>query len=175
MAQPLRLGVMAEEGKVDLSSVRLLVLDEADKLFDMGFTEQVRQRGDKGGGGKGKWGIAGSGKREGETGSGRGERGCLGECWAGWHGGAGRKWGVTALACNVNNQQQHQQQPPLTHPACPSGRPALPTDRHSDCGVHPPRLRACPVQRHPARGGGGAGAQRAEGPPAHHCGRAQHW
>jgi hypothetical protein len=45
MAQPLRLGAMAEEGKVDLSSVRLLVLDEADKLFDMGFTEQVRQGG----------------------------------------------------------------------------------------------------------------------------------
>lgn len=41
LAQPLRLGAMADEGKVDLSGVRLLVLDEADKLFDMGFTEQV--------------------------------------------------------------------------------------------------------------------------------------
>lgn len=41
LAQPLRLGAMAEEGKVDLSHVRLLILDEADKLFDMGFTEQV--------------------------------------------------------------------------------------------------------------------------------------
>ena len=47
LAQPLRLGAMAEEGRVDLSSVRLLVLDEADKLFDMGFTEQV--------GGGGAW------------------------------------------------------------------------------------------------------------------------
>ncbi|KAL4438005.1 hypothetical protein ABPG77_004226 [Micractinium sp. CCAP 211/92] len=41
MAQPLRLGAMAEEGRVDLSACRLLVLDEADKLFDMGFTQQV--------------------------------------------------------------------------------------------------------------------------------------
>lgn len=41
LAQPLRLGAMAEEGRIDLSHVRLLVLDEADKLFDMGFTEQV--------------------------------------------------------------------------------------------------------------------------------------
>lgn len=41
LAQPLRLGAMAEEGKVDLSSVQLLILDEADKLFGMGFTEQV--------------------------------------------------------------------------------------------------------------------------------------
>ena len=42
LAQPLRLGALADEGGVDLSGVRLLVLDEADKLFDMGFTEQVR-------------------------------------------------------------------------------------------------------------------------------------
>lgn len=41
LAQPLRLGAMAEEGRIDLSHVRMLVLDEADKLFDMGFTEQV--------------------------------------------------------------------------------------------------------------------------------------
>lgn len=41
MAQPLRLGAMAEEGGVDLTRCRTLVLDEADKLFDMGFTEQV--------------------------------------------------------------------------------------------------------------------------------------
>lgn len=41
LAQPLRLGAMAEEGRIDLSHVRLLVLDEADKLFDMGFTEQI--------------------------------------------------------------------------------------------------------------------------------------
>ena len=59
MAQPLRLGAMAEEGKVDLSSVRLLVLDEADKLFDMGFTEQVRQGG---------WGMGDGGRVRGEGG-----------------------------------------------------------------------------------------------------------
>ena len=41
LAQPLRLGAMAQESKVDLSRVQLLVLDEADKLFGMGFTEQV--------------------------------------------------------------------------------------------------------------------------------------
>ena len=41
LAQPLRLGAMAEEGRLDLSGVRLLVLDEADKLFDLGFTRQV--------------------------------------------------------------------------------------------------------------------------------------
>lgn len=41
LAQPLRLGAMAQEAKVDLSRVQLLVLDEADKLFGMGFTEQV--------------------------------------------------------------------------------------------------------------------------------------
>jgi superfamily II DNA/RNA helicase len=33
---------MSAEGKVDLSRVRFLILDEADKLFDMGFTPQVR-------------------------------------------------------------------------------------------------------------------------------------
>jgi ATP-dependent RNA helicase DDX52/ROK1 len=41
LAQPLRLGAMAREGRVDLAGVRHLVLDEADKLFDMGFAEQV--------------------------------------------------------------------------------------------------------------------------------------
>jgi ATP-dependent RNA helicase DDX52/ROK1 len=42
LANPLRLGAMSAEGKVDLSRVRFLILDEADKLFDMGFTPQVR-------------------------------------------------------------------------------------------------------------------------------------
>ncbi len=41
LGQPLRLGAMAEEGGLDLSGVRLLVLDEADKLFGLGFTEQI--------------------------------------------------------------------------------------------------------------------------------------
>lgn len=41
LANPLRLGTMSLEGKIDLSSVETLVLDEADKLFDMGFTPQV--------------------------------------------------------------------------------------------------------------------------------------
>lgn len=41
LANPLRLGTMSSEGKIDLSSVETLVLDEADKLFDMGFTPQV--------------------------------------------------------------------------------------------------------------------------------------
>jgi ATP-dependent RNA helicase DDX52/ROK1 len=41
LANPLRLGTMSLEGKIDLSSVEILVLDEADKLFDMGFTPQV--------------------------------------------------------------------------------------------------------------------------------------
>lgn len=54
MAQPLRLGAMAEEGGVELSGCRLLVLDEADKLFDMGFTQQA---GGRGGAGRGlHWG-----------------------------------------------------------------------------------------------------------------------
>lgn len=41
LANPLRLGGMTREGSVDLSTVGILILDEADKLFDMGFTEQI--------------------------------------------------------------------------------------------------------------------------------------
>ncbi|WIA37500.1 hypothetical protein OEZ86_014412 [Tetradesmus obliquus] len=41
VANPLRLKILVEEGKVDLSHVTYLVLDEADKLLAMGFTEQV--------------------------------------------------------------------------------------------------------------------------------------
>ena len=41
LANPLRLGVMVKEGKIDLTQVQTLILDEADKLFDLGFTEQV--------------------------------------------------------------------------------------------------------------------------------------
>uniref|UniRef100_A0A6S8LCF8 RNA helicase n=1 Tax=Dunaliella tertiolecta TaxID=3047 RepID=A0A6S8LCF8_DUNTE len=41
LANPLRLATLADEGKIDLSHVRFLVLDEADKLFEMGFVEQI--------------------------------------------------------------------------------------------------------------------------------------
>ncbi len=41
LANPLRLGGMVREGKIDLTQVQTLILDEADKLFDLGFTEQV--------------------------------------------------------------------------------------------------------------------------------------
>lgn len=41
LANPLRLESMAREGKIDLSAVETLVLDEADKLFEMGFSEQI--------------------------------------------------------------------------------------------------------------------------------------
>ena len=34
---------MASAGKLDLSHVAVLVLDEADRLFDLGFTPQVLQ------------------------------------------------------------------------------------------------------------------------------------
>lgn len=40
-ANPLRLGALSQENKIDLSNVRYLILDEADKLFDLGFTEQI--------------------------------------------------------------------------------------------------------------------------------------
>ena len=41
LANPLRLGGMVQEGKIRLDHVRMLILDEADKLFDLGFTEQI--------------------------------------------------------------------------------------------------------------------------------------
>lgn len=41
LATPLRLTKLAEEGRLDLTHVSHLVLDEADRLFDLGFLEQV--------------------------------------------------------------------------------------------------------------------------------------
>ncbi|KAG2440629.1 hypothetical protein HYH02_010208 [Chlamydomonas schloesseri] len=41
LANPLRLVTLVEAGKVDLSHCRYVVLDEADKLFELGFMEQV--------------------------------------------------------------------------------------------------------------------------------------
>ena len=41
LATPLRLGAALEASKVELGAVRYLILDEADKLFDLKFTEQV--------------------------------------------------------------------------------------------------------------------------------------
>lgn len=41
LANPLRLDSLAKEGKIDLSHVETLILDEADKLFEMGFSDQI--------------------------------------------------------------------------------------------------------------------------------------
>ncbi|GJP34877.1 hypothetical protein CLOM_g19359 [Closterium sp. NIES-68] len=41
ISTPLRLAHLVSEEKVDLSRVQHLVLDEADKLFEMGFVEQI--------------------------------------------------------------------------------------------------------------------------------------
>jgi ATP-dependent RNA helicase DDX52/ROK1 len=41
VATPLRLKSLIEKKRVSLSAVKYLVLDEADKLFEMGFVEQV--------------------------------------------------------------------------------------------------------------------------------------
>ena len=41
VATPLRLKTLIERSRVDLGSVTFLVLDEADKLFEMGFVDQV--------------------------------------------------------------------------------------------------------------------------------------
>ncbi|CAI5948483.1 unnamed protein product [Closterium sp. NIES-65] len=41
ISTPLRLAHLVTEGTVDLSCVQHLVLDEADKLFEMGFVEQI--------------------------------------------------------------------------------------------------------------------------------------
>ena len=41
VATPLRLKSLIEKKKCHLSAVQYLVLDEADKLFEMGFVEQV--------------------------------------------------------------------------------------------------------------------------------------
>ncbi|GAQ79052.1 ATP-dependent RNA helicase [Klebsormidium nitens] len=41
VSTPLRLDHLVKEQKIDLSRVQHLVLDEADKLFEMGFVEQI--------------------------------------------------------------------------------------------------------------------------------------
>ncbi|EFJ45762.1 hypothetical protein VOLCADRAFT_118300, partial [Volvox carteri f. nagariensis] len=41
LANPLRLVKMVEEGKVQLAQCRYVVLDEADKLFELGFMDQI--------------------------------------------------------------------------------------------------------------------------------------
>jgi ATP-dependent RNA helicase DDX52/ROK1 len=41
LANPLRLESLTKNGTIDLSQVETLVLDEADKLFEMGFSEQI--------------------------------------------------------------------------------------------------------------------------------------
>lgn len=41
IATPLRLVHLIQETKIDLSTVEMVCLDEADRLFDMGFVEQI--------------------------------------------------------------------------------------------------------------------------------------
>jgi len=41
VATPMRLKILLQHEKIDLSKVLYLVLDEADKLFEMGFVEQI--------------------------------------------------------------------------------------------------------------------------------------
>ena len=41
LANPLRLESMTRDGKIDLGHVETVILDEADKLFEMGFSEQI--------------------------------------------------------------------------------------------------------------------------------------
>lgn len=41
LANPLRLESMTREAKIDLGHVETVILDEADKLFEMGFSEQI--------------------------------------------------------------------------------------------------------------------------------------
>ena len=41
IATPLRLASLLTAGRIDLAAVRWLVLDEADKLFELGFVEQI--------------------------------------------------------------------------------------------------------------------------------------
>ncbi len=41
IATPLRLGGLLKSGRIDLARVLFLILDEADKLFELGFVEQI--------------------------------------------------------------------------------------------------------------------------------------
>lgn len=44
MTTPALLTQMVESKDLDLAQVEMLVLDEADRLFEMGFVEHVRTR-----------------------------------------------------------------------------------------------------------------------------------